>query len=262
MPGPLTINGTDLSTLGFHLSRANGWKDAPKRSRATAVRPTRAGALRTGADVEAPRTLTLEGTIIAADADGVRTAIDELRAAILRTQPATIILPDAPTRYLLAWLDGHTIDAGAGPSMIQRMLTTRFDLSLLDPYAYDVAQQTITLGAGVNRAPLGTAPSFPVITISGAATNPIVTLKRWDGTTLATLGLTLTTIAGDTLVIDMDAKTIKKNGASVLANLTSGDFFALDPATAQQNYGALAAEQPYVVTSSGAGTTVYRRAWR
>lgn len=256
------INGVDMATLGFRLARATGWKDAPGRTRATAVRPTRAGALAASSDAESPRTITLDGTIIGADADAARTAIDQVRATILRTQPAELILPDNPTRYLSAWLDGHTVDAGQGPSMIQRMLSTRISLTALDPYAYDLVAQTITLGAGVNRAPLGTAPSFPVITISGAATNPILTLKRWDGATLATLGLTLTTIGGDTLVVDMGAKTILKNGASVLASLSSGDFFALHPSTAQQNFGALAAEQPYVTTSSGAGTTVYRRAWR
>jgi phage-related protein len=260
--GLLMINNTNARTLGFVLESASGWLDVPSRTRATVVRPARAGAYPSAATQEGPRKLSLAGTVMGSTADEVRANIDALRALLLSVQPAVISFPDSPLRYVSAYLDQYVTEIGAGPSMIAKALRARIDLSLLEPYAYDIDAQAIPVAAGINRAPLGTAPSFPVITIAGAAVNPVLSLYRYDGTLLGTLGLALTTVAGDSLVIDMDRKTITKNGASVLAALASGDFFALDPVQAQLGLGSAAGFQGYVTVSSGAGTMSYRRAWR
>lgn len=260
--GPLLINGTDVLTLGFRLSTPTGWLDIAARTHPTVVRPGRAGAYLSGQIQEQTRKVSLAGWIDAASDAAARSAVDGLRSLLLKAVPATIVLPDSATRQITAYLEAHVTDVGTGPVLIQRTLKARLDLLLLDPYAYDITTTSVTLGAGVNRALLGTAPSFPVITINGAATNPTISLVRYDGTVLATLTLTITTIAGDTLIIDMDKKTILKNGASAISTISAGDFFAMDPATAQNGLGVNATDQPYVTSSSGAGTTAYKRAWR
>lgn len=259
---PLTLNGTDLATLGFVLEAAPGWKDAPPRSTASVVRPGRAGAYRSAATQENVRKLTLQGTVRGSTFPDARAKIDAIRALLVSAQPAVITFPDDATRSVSGYLDQFVTDIGNGPSMIATALRARLDFSLLDPYAYDVTAQALAVSAAVVRAALGTAPSFPVITIAGAATNPVLSLYRHDGTLVGTLGLTLTTVGGDSLVIDMDRKTITKNGASVLAALSSGDFFALDPAVLQVGLGSTPTDQGYVTVSSGSGTMSYRRAWR
>jgi phage-related protein len=259
---PMLVNGTDLGTLGFVLTAAPGWRDAPPRSTPSVVRPGRAGAYRSAATQENARKVTLQGVVRGASAALARATIDAIRALLIATQPATLTFPDDATRFVSGYLDQFVTDIGNGPSMIATALGARLDFSLLDPYAYDVTPQTLVNGA---RAPLGTAPSFPVFTITGAAINPSLALYRYDGTILATMGLTLTCVAGDVLVIDMDRKTIMKNGVSVLSALTTGDFIVMDPALAQNGLGVSAGDQPYLLGatgSTGTGSYTYRRAWR
>jgi phage-related protein len=108
------------------------------------------------------------------------------------------------------------------------------------------------------RMPLGTAVVRPLVRINGVSVNPVITLYNKAGVAMASITLTITTIAGDILEIDMDAKTVKKNGVSQIATISAGDFFSIDPAD-QTNFGA---PGPSINSSSGAVTVEYRRAWR
>jgi phage-related protein len=256
------INGVDASTVGFRLSAAPGWMDAPKRTHPQAVRPRRVGAMLSGTPSEAPLIVSLQGIVDGASDTVQRSNEDALVQLILRTQPAQLVFPDSATRYVSGYLDSFVTDAGAGPSMIQRTLKERIDFLLLDPYAYDLAVTTTTLDATIRRLQLGTAPSFPVITLNGALVNPVINFYKYDGTLLCTMGLTITNIAGDVLIIDMDAVTITKNGATAIATLTAGDFFSMDPMAAQLGLGVAAGDRPYITVNSGAGTSAFRRAWR
>lgn len=262
MAGPLSINGIDVATLGFRLSAPPGWLDIPARTHPQAVRPTRPGALLSGPIYEGTRKLTFNGVVDATTADLARSNRDALIAAILQTQPARIIMPDQVTRYIDAYLETKTTDATTGPVLISRTLRTVLNFLILNPYYCDITATTTTLDATIRRLQLGTAPSYPVLTISGASTNPIFSLFKYDGTLLGTIGLTLSTVGGDTLIVDTGAKTIKKNGATQIVALTAGDFFALDPAVAQLGLGTAAGDRPYITVNSGAGTSVFNRSWR
>jgi predicted phage tail component-like protein len=107
------------------------------------------------------------------------------------------------------------------------------------------------------QMPLGTGITRPVVRIDGAAVNPVIALVGADGTTIATMNLTVTTVAGDVLLIDMDSRTITLNGVNRIDILTSGDFFSIDPADAN-----FSGNGPSIGTSSGALSVIYRRAWR
>lgn len=253
----------DVATLGFRLSRPAGWLDLPPRTHPQAVRAALPGAILSGPIYEGTRKLTLDGVIDATTADIARANRDALLLQILRTQPARLVFADQPTRYIDAYLEAKTVGAD-GPVLINRTLRTVLNFLVLNPYYYDITRTTDILdSSGGGRFRLGTAPSWPVLTISGASTNPAFILYRNDSQlALGQLGLTLSTVAGDTLVIDMAAKTIKKNGVSVLSAITSGDFFSMDPATAQVGLGVNQADRPYIVGGSGSGTTTFHRAWR
>lgn len=111
--------------------------------------------------------------------------------------------------------------------------------------------------AVTNTLPLGTGPVRPVLTISGVAVNPSITLYNSLGALVGTMVLTVTTISTDILVIDCDAKTIKLNGVNRVDLLTSGDFFTIDPADPAFN-----GLGPTIASSSGALSISYRRTWR
>lgn len=72
----------------------------------------------------------------------------------------------------------------------------------------------------------GDAPAYPVITINDTALNPTIT----NQTTGESFELTLSTVPGDRIVIDMANRTVTLNGSSVLGNKTAGSiWWALQP---------------------------------
>lgn len=113
------------------------------------------------------------------------------------------------------------------------------------------------ISESLNAVPLGTGPVRPLLRIDGAAVNPTIALVDANGTTVGSITLTVTTIAGDVLLIDCNTKTITLNGAPRLDILTSGDFFTIDPID-----GNFAGTGPRITTSSGALSFSYRRTWR
>ena len=255
---PLIINSVDVATLGFSLSSAPGWLDSPPRRIPSAERANREGAILTGPILDGSRKIVLEGWIIGSHAAAARSNLDALRALIHSAQPASISFPDQPTRYVSAYAEAHSIDAGSGPSMIQRKLKTQISLMALSPYSLDINATTAALDGSANRLQLGDAPSRPVFTITGA-TNPVFTLFKYDGTNLGSLS---STAAPGTLIVDNDRKTITLDGSSIIGNISAGDFITLDPASSQLLLGASSGDRPYVTVSSGSGTTSFRRAWR
>jgi phage-related protein len=254
MPG-LLLNGVDSETLGLTLGEAPGWLDMPTRDVPTAQVAGRQGVKALGEAKEGARRITLIGTARAATSAALRPKIDAIKLALL-ANPLTLVFGDNSARTVTAVLASFTTRSVPAGAFAQEGLGIEAVLSALDPYACDIAVQTIALG--VNRLPLGTGVIRPVVTISGVTVNPLVTLFNTAGVPIASLGITVTNIAGDTLVIDMDKKTIKKNGVSILGSISSGDFFTIDPAD-QVNFGGVG---PYITSSSGAGNSVYNRTWR
>lgn len=109
----------------------------------------------------------------------------------------------------------------------------KVSMELLDPYLREQSESSV--GSIVNSdtaIPLGTGPSYPRLRIAGAFTNPTITYKSSGGTTLKTLGLTLTKSGGQWVEIDMRLGTIVDNASANQqgARNSGSDFpWYLDP---------------------------------
>lgn len=265
----LKINGLDAKAVfGFRLATPTGWADSPGARYQTGQIPGRAGALALQTPDDATRELTLSGIVEGADAAEARENLDWLRAELQKPGGTLLIFGDQPTREYTAQLDRLTVAADNGPVLIDRQLSIEIRFTCLDPYAYDTATTTVALSAAPQALALGTGPTRPLLTLTaggGGLSDPLFTLYESDGVTVAgTLGLTIALAAGDTLVIDCDDMTVRKNGADAMAAITAGDFLVADAAL-QGDYRTSA--WPKLKLTLGAGTTSlaeasYRKAYR
>lgn len=92
------------------------------------------------------------------------------------------------------------------------------------PYILPVSWDSGSAPTVVNNA--GDTVAYPVVTINNAAHNPTITNQA----TGETFELTLSTVDGDVLVIDMGNRTVTLNGASVMGNKTDDSvWWGLQP---------------------------------
>lgn len=246
--------------LGLLVDRLAGWTTSPWRSWSRLEIPGRPGALKAVSEArEEILELRITGAVEGSSVSDARAKLDAIKA-LLTAAPIRVITPDAVTRFVLADLGQVTPDP-YGPSFRQRKLPIEIVLTAHDPYRYDLVDTAGSGGAVVRIAcPLGTGLVRPLLTIAGPATNPVLTLRDWAGTSVALMTFGATTlVAGDNLVIDCSAGSIAKNGSALMSALTAGDFFRLDPlAIADRDK----ARWPTVETNAGTLTVRYQRTWR
>lgn len=254
------LNGRLAKDLGLRIEKVPAWLTATSRSWPNAKIPGRAGWTKSASDpVEAAVELRLVGTIRGASIADMRAKADTIKA-VLSAGPVRVITPDQVTRFVTAELVVVDVQ-DFGPSFRQIEQPCEISLTANDPLRYDLCiTQAQAPAATRARLPLGTAIVRPVITITGAATNPVITLRDYLGNVIATMTFGATALlAGETLVVDCAAFSVSKNGVSSLASLTVGDFLKLDPlAIADRDK----AKWPTLETSSGTITVRYARAWR
>lgn len=101
------------------------------------------------------------------------------------------------------------------------------ELLLRDPRRYLQAQSTLA-GGGI-AANAGNYKTWPTLTITmsgaGSATYTITNSTTGEGLVLNLTGL----VNADVVVVDMEARSIKKNGVDTPALWADGDFFDLEP---------------------------------
>lgn len=256
----LTINGTDPRSLSLSISEVTGWlEDAVRRYAAASVEGRDGQLVLDGTpDVSSVR-MVIRGVVVGSSAADARAKLDSLKWLFAGPSLA-VRFTDQAGRLKTALCERFAVATGAA-QMISRHLSVEIELVAHDPYTYDEADTTVGYTGGDTSLPQGTGPVRPVITITGASTNPIITLKKSDGTTYATLALTITTIAGDSLVIDCAKRIIRLNGVNRLDALSGGDFLLIDEAVIG-NY-LLSAYPTYAVSGvTGSTSVTYRKAWR
>jgi hypothetical protein len=258
------VNDVDLGTYGFVLGALDGHADAPNLTYPSGSVLGLAGGIPFGTiPTAAPRVVTLGGHVLSADDATARAAVDSIKA--LTSGLVRLRFADRTTQE---YRGGRLLGLVAAPRAA--LLSNRaFDLTLavqfLDPLRYTITPTTVTLSSTPAACALGTALTFPVVTVTGACTNPTITLKTSTGTTVGSLSITGSVGAGESLVIDCGAALVSLVAGGVstpkLDWWTGGDFFALDPADGV--YATSAWPTLAITTASGtpAGSVTYSQRW-
>ena len=258
----MQINDVDVfSAYGLTLSDAPGWSDAPPRQHPVGTLAVR-GVRTTGASLDMPRRLTLNGLIRGSSAADARSKLDRMKLA-LSAQPVKLSFSDHLDRYVNARLDSFAVPPEAMGSAIHKRLRCSIALTAHDPQFYEQTATSLPTGG---LMPLGTGIHRPVITLAAATVSSppfFVDLKDGVGTVVQTM--TIDQGGGpQEIIIDCDNQVITADGVSILINLSGGsDFFRIDPLI-HATFGA--SLWPEIVTrnidSGGTPAITYRKAWR
>jgi hypothetical protein len=283
MSGPLSLpvftvdgwsgNVLDADGVEWWVTKEDGWSSGPDVRLSLPNRPQRDG----GFDAEsfrAVRVITLEGVAIAPDRERRERAKDRI-AAVLADGSALAELTVAEhtvARRALVRLSAGTKVVDKGPH------TFEFSLQVTAPdplrHGVDVHTASCSLprpGPGVSF-PLGfpvhfgdpaggslaltnagTALAWPVWTITGPCNQPVI---RNDSTG-ARLAFGLRLLAGDTLTVDVAARTVLLGGSASRrsALLPRSTWFGIPPGNTVIGFDAL---DP---ADTGTLTATWRDAW-
>lgn len=256
----LIVDGFDLSTIGFILSKPDGQRDGLDADWPSVDVPGRIGVSMSATEpAYEPRSIRVDGVL---ESDPT---VDTVADLLARLDEFKYRLGSTERNF--RFVDDETYDYRAralrirhppiDPALIQTAVRVRVDLWMRDPRRYSTTQTVVSgITTTPTALPLGTAPVRAVFTVTGAA-GFTITIKHFDTTVLKTV-----IIAGATspVVIDMALGTITDgsgNAADTLDN--ASDFpFDLDP-----EWGDWTASQwPTAEVSAGTMQVDYYRAWR
>lgn len=250
----ISVNGTDLATLGF-VARSRDLPYPGGEASTVVTIPGAVGGVRLGGEVE-PGALVVPGTLTGATHAELLTRRDALAAA-LRGE-CVIRLDDYADREWVGWLQRHSIPAPLGPAWRGRALDLTLEWMLPDPTARARTETNVT-----GLAPalvLGTAPSPLRIQLTNGNTaviTRIVVAVRAGAATLRTLDWSGSLAKLGVWVCDTELHQVTAAGANALDGLTpASEFPVADPA---EGATALA----ITVTGGGGHTvqTTYRKRW-
>jgi hypothetical protein len=265
-----TETGTykDLRDFGFALAKPVGVFSAPRVSYASAQLPGVLQSIRLhSTPTGSVRQFSIEGSVIASTAALLLSQIRALTGWCARAVAVKTFLDSAS--FLRVRQGAVTVEEYfpvSGPEYGARVV---IEFEATDPLWYDTSTTTATFTSGAATTALGTAISYPVVRLTGAFTNPLITVKSSAGATVATMGLTIVlSNAAHYVEIDMAPVTgrtiVKHTGSLSTAEdiLTSGSFFGFDPANADTTtptWGTI--EASVSAGSISAATAIYRKAY-
>ena len=266
-------NTLDDDGVEWWVTGESGWSSTPPVRLELANRPQRDGAF-DAPSYRGARVVTLEGRAIAPDPDVRERAKDRL-AAVLADGSALAELSVRErqvTRMAMVRLSAETKIADTTP------LTFDWSLQLTapDPIRYGLERHTVFcglprpgegIGFPIEKWPLnfrpssggsmaltnaGTVTTWPVWTVTGPCDRPVIR----HATSGASLGVDLSLLGGDVLVIDVAARTVRFNGASRRAALFPGSaWFGISPGTTGVEFDARRTDTPAVLSAT------WRDAW-
>jgi hypothetical protein len=253
----LLINGADAKAIyGFSLVEAPAWSDLPPQNIPTQPVIGRQGSVVTAAPIEGSDQITLRGVVTSTSVAATRTLIDNLKLALMASL-VQLTFEDYATRYVTVALLNFTVQ-WQGPALIERKLRVEIRLLCVDPYSYDITPTSV---AAATAMPLGTGYTRPTITLTatGAVSAPnTLNFRNNDGTFISSMVINVALATSDVLIVDNDARTVKKNGASALNLITSGDFFTADPA----NHYVAGVGPKFDAVTNATMAVAYKKSWR
>lgn len=269
--------GLDAAGVEWWLTDAPGWRDRPAPRNSGTDRPQDHGQFDAPSYLQA-RIITLEGTAVAPTAEAQYLAADIISSvcadpAVL--YPLVVTEPGRPARRCMVRLNDATkVSAPYGDGTV---FDWNVQLKAPDPrrYADDLTSVPLSLpassGVGITLPvtlpfPIPTSGSSTgtatVVNAGTLATPPVVTFvgplidpRVANITTGRTLGLTITLDAGQTLIVDMAARTVLLGGTVSRAyTITPGSaWWDLPPGSSD-----------LVLTGgggAGTATVTFRSAW-
>jgi hypothetical protein len=260
----VTVDGVDLSTLGFTVASMPGWSSAPQVARRV-VYPTGVSAGMVSPVAEyGPRVLTLSGFIDGATATARRATLRGIYSHLSRGLQK-ITFGDSPSQYIGGFLQGVPVSPyGPALEFLPNAATlVTFEFLCPDGAFYDTSATVVGLSNTPAAILTGTHPTGAggVFQVNGSATNPILRLRNSAGDVVGEMVFTVTLSSGHWLRIypDLEAVvhfngTVEQNGAGFL---TGGAFFRVSP-----EFGVFRSSQwPTVQVTSGTGTYTFERKW-
>jgi hypothetical protein len=233
-----TIGGSYKDLADFEFT-AEGWSDmesGPVREYTEGTRPGRLDtALRSVDPLYKPRDVVVVGTVTGSTFAAHMTALRALKGWAARCAYLKVSGLDSAV-VMGCRLTGVSVESMGVPA---RTPASRVSLTFRahDPLWYSTSETSNAITTSLTEQALGTAPVRPVITVTGNPSAFSLTYANSAGTTVQTLALAALATSGATqIVIDMSALTVVQTVSAVAASavdkITTGDFFALDPADA------------------------------
>lgn len=261
------INDVDLGDYGFVLGQNPAHANTPDLSDASAPLLGQLGPTWLGEPSQAAaRKFLVAGHLLTASQAVLLANLDALKA-LAGAGAVRLRFADRPTQE---FRDARLVSfAPTARAAILSALASDLAISFecVDPLRYDVQPLGVAVSTARAALPIGTAASFPVITIHGGGaslTNPVLTYRNASGDIVTTMGFTGTLGANDFLIIDAVRCQVTKSVAGVQSDAlswwTSGDFPVVRGADGWYEL----AEYPFAELS-GTGTPMglitYSRAW-
>jgi phage-related protein len=263
-----TVTGTykDLNDFGLIVGATPDVFSGPTRQWANGempgvMRAVRLNSLPTGG----VSSVTVEGLVVATSLANLTSQIRNLKgwcasAVALKT------FHDANT-YLAVSAVRSTVSVNYPVKGPLYTASASIEFEAADPFWYDTSQTTVTFTGGATATALGSTDSYPVVRLTGAFTNPTITVKNSSGSTVATMVFTIVLAnAAHYLEIDCNpvtGRTVVKHTGSLSAaedTLTSGDFFGFLIANADRltpTWGTI--EASVTAGSISTATAIYRK---
>ena len=249
----MSVDGWNSSTgIGFNVVEANPRRAAPGRNWQVAQSALAAEhILLSDVPLFDLRPLVIQGLLQNASEANQATDLDELKGRLkggVNSAVRNVVdieFSDRASKEYKARLVGVDVETVTTARTTADLVT--ISMVLLDPFLRDSSTSSVNGITTATAIPIGTAPSWPTLTINAAFTDPEIIYKNTAATTLKTLSFTISS-AGEgitDLIIDMEAGTIVDNaGANRHSHRDSGSDFPwmLDPLAGETwnaTYGTL-----------------------
>lgn len=245
----MLINSFDMKTLCDLLNRQQVVNQV-NPNYITRLMPNAGKAIFMGKRGLDARTIVVDAAVSGSSRANMYGVLDAIKARVNKGL-LTIVFSDNGGRQIQGYgfVDGSEIP----PEWVQLTVPIKFVFVCPDPRWRDVSQTILGSSNPHTLTPLGNARMPLVIKITGnnatPATNPTVTYKNSSGATIASFTWTGTLTGSETLVIDTEFFSVKKNGTNVISTF-SGDFFDANP----EDYDFASSAWPTITLGLTAGT--------
>jgi hypothetical protein len=236
----MDVDGWDSDAgVGFKVTEASPRRDSPSRVWQVAQTTAPEHTLLSPTPLFDLRPFEVRGFVESATTAAHLSALDELKARlkgqVASSTPNEVALEfddRAGKEYVVRVVDVTTEPVNSARTAVD-FVTIRS--VMLDPFLRDSSASSVNGITTATAIPVGTAPSWPTLTINAAFTDPVILYKNSTGSTVKTLSFTIdsTTESITDLIIDMQAGTIvDNNGANRHSHRDSGTNFPwmVDPA--------------------------------